>query len=974
MQDTKGYMWISSQDGINRYDGKEFFHFNDARFYENCEPVKYIYGITEDKNGDIWIGSVQGLYRYSQSSNTFKKFDIFSNEKEKTAVVFAAVNDEIWLFDYNCSFKAFNITTHRTRILAKVPGISLMVFHTHYMLPQVDAEKNIWFANKNVIYKINTATSNIKQFKFIKDDISSDSIIVTSISLHATKAVFGIATTKGLFLFNTIQEKIIKVNDPRNKVTSTPLWYIRAGKEFFFISSVTNGLLSVKADGSEIFPLVDNKVLDNENYTNKHTVCIYIDKWERLWLCSNGAYIAVIQVNNFFMQKVIRNKSNGLPFGTVAGIAGVGDKIWIADTYLSRVDNHTGIVEKIYSPSQLPGKPDGIEYLLYDSSRQRIWITATGKLYFYDIHLDKFIKTGFQVPDSYNYYSNMSTVRCLLQLENKNILIVCTNKVFQADNDGKSATEMKVFGENDAMKHMDRLPGSRFALSGGHQLKIFEVKGDKWKLVRSINFGYLVLMAAADPSGKMIWVATNGGVFKIDDKSYKILQWYNVATGMANDYVYASIPDKFGWVWCSTNRGIVGINSSNNEVRNFDMSQNLQDLEFNTCSFTADNQGYIYFGGVKGINYFKPPYKDNDTILPKLVVEEIDLNNEPFAPGINPDKISEIKYPYGYASFIKTQALHLRKTALLKVIYRLKGEQANWAEVNNDGYIQLINMSPGYHRLEIAYKESGNPRTDKLKIITIHVLPPWYKTWWAYVIYASVIAVIVYVSIKITINRKLQQQKMLLEKQQAIQSERLRISSELHDDLGSGLSSIRLISEMMKDASGDNTISSQLHKISDSSKELVQKMNEIVWALNINNDNLQSLLAYIRQYAVKALDDVGINCNVAVSEKVPAITIAGNERRMVFLMVKECIHNIIKHSKATQVMIEITLQENISIKIADNGIGFAPGENGVHHFGIINLKQRAKQLSGSIEWVQGNGTTVYIQIPLSSISHKSVTS
>jgi signal transduction histidine kinase len=527
---------------------------------------------------------------------------------------------------------------------------------------------------------------------------------------------------------------------------------------------------------------------------------------------------------------------------------------------------------------------------------------------------------------------------------------------------------------NNVIMHMDELPGNRVALSEGHELKIFEVAAGKWNLIKSINLKFAVLMAAADPSKKIIWAATKSGVFKIDGSSYKILDWYNNTTGMANDFVYAAIPDKFGWVWCSTNRGIVAINSSNNEVLNFDMSGNLQDLEFNSSAFATDTQGYIYFGGVRGINYFKPPYKDGDTVLPKIIVEEVNLNNKPFAWGINPDNITEIEYPYGFASFIKTQALHLKKSASLKVIYRLKGELANWAEVNTDGYIQLINMSPGRHMLEIAYKESGNLHTAQSKIITIHVLPPWYKTWWAYIIYASVITAIIYISIKIMISRKLQQQKLQLEKQQAIQSERLRISSELHDDLGSGLSSIRLISEMMKDTFGDNTIRSQLHKISDSSKELLQKMNEIVWALNINNDNLQSLLAYIRQYAVKTLDDIGINCNVTISENIPAVTILGNERRMIFLMVKECIHNIIKHSGASQAVIEITLQRNISLKIADNGIGFAPGENGVHHFGIINLKQRAEALKGSIQWLQKNGTTVYIQIPLSSISHKSVTS
>jgi len=218
----------------------------------------------------------------------------------------------------------------------------------------------------------------------------------------------------------------------------------------------------------------------------------------------------------------------------------------------------------------------------------------------------------------------------------------------------------------------------------------------------------------------------------------------------------------------------------------------------------------------------------------------------------------------------------------------------------------------------------------------------------------------------------LQQQQAELAKKAAVEKERNRISSELHDDVGGGLSSISLISEMTKNATGIE-ISKQLNKISESAKELVQKMNEIVWALNINNDNMQSLLAYIRQYAVRTLDDIDIVCNINMPENIPSISIAGNDRRNIFLMVKECINNIIKHSKASQVNIEISLNENLCIQIHDNGVGFSKTENDVHHFGLNNLKQRAKELNGYIEWQQNSGTTVRMQIPLNYVSHKSVT-
>ena len=237
----------------------------------------------------------------------------------------------------------------------------------------------------------------------------------------------------------------------------------------------------------------------------------------------------------------------------------------------------------------------------------------------------------------------------------------------------------------------------------------------------------------------------------------------------------------------------------------------------------------------------------------------------------------------------------------------------------------------------------------------------------------GVIADFIFLNIGLVVKTRLLQLREV-ESQRLIEQERLRISSELHDDLGGGLSTIRLLSEIMKERTTDHLVSQQLIKISDSSKELVQKMNEIVWALNINNDNLPSLLAYIRQYTVKMLDDVGITCTINMPEQIALNTIAGNERRNIFLMVKECVHNIIKHSKATQVHVQLSISENIYIQIHDNGTGFCNNENHVNHFGLHNLQERAKALEGKIEWHQNHGTMVQIKIPLKSILHKSVIS
>jgi signal transduction histidine kinase len=186
--------------------------------------------------------------------------------------------------------------------------------------------------------------------------------------------------------------------------------------------------------------------------------------------------------------------------------------------------------------------------------------------------------------------------------------------------------------------------------------------------------------------------------------------------------------------------------------------------------------------------------------------------------------------------------------------------------------------------------------------------------------------------------------------------------------MGGELSAIRLLSEM-----NISNISpqQQLSKISSSSGDLVQKMNEIVWALNVNNDTLQSLIAYMRRYAVKYLDDVGIECSFQQPVSIPGKEIDGAVRRNIFLLVKEALNNVVKHAHATAVNITITVKDSLQITIQDNGRGI-PDEminNGTGN-GLRNMRQRSKELNGTLEIKNQDGTMLKFNLPETAYNTK----
>lgn len=261
-------------------------------------------------------------------------------------------------------------------------------------------------------------------------------------------------------------------------------------------------------------------------------------------------------------------------------------------------------------------------------------------------------------------------------------------------------------------------------------------------------------------------------------------------------------------------------------------------------------------------------------------------------------------------------------------------------------------------------RASNNDQVWNKKGIRIHLIihPPWWRTWWFYLLCVAAFSSLIYLSLRIYTNRKLEKQRVILEKKQAIQLERLRISSELHDDVGGELSTIRLLSEM--NVSNTNS-QQQLSKISSSSGELVKKMNEIVWALNMNNDTLQSLLAYIRSYAVKYLDDVGIDCHFEQPEIIPDFAVDGNSRRNIFLLLKEALNNVVKHAQANEVTICVAILDDLQITIHDNGKGISLDgtENGSGN-GFYNMQRRIKELKGCLELKNQRGTTLIFRLPV----------
>lgn len=215
---------------------------------------------------------------------------------------------------------------------------------------------------------------------------------------------------------------------------------------------------------------------------------------------------------------------------------------------------------------------------------------------------------------------------------------------------------------------------------------------------------------------------------------------------------------------------------------------------------------------------------------------------------------------------------------------------------------------------------------------------------------------------------KLETERKEFEKQIAIvttrQEERDRISADMHDELGSGMTAIRLMSEIAKTKMKDQSFP-ELEKISNSANDLLGKMNSIIWTMKSSNDTLESLVAYLRAHALEYFEGTSITCKVQVPEHIPAAEMSGEKRRNIFLSVKESLNNILKHAQATEVNIHIIIQRReLLIMVSDNGVGIDTEKLRRFGNGLSNMKRRMESINGDFRVENKGGSVITFVSPL----------
>jgi signal transduction histidine kinase len=468
--------------------------------------------------------------------------------------------------------------------------------------------------------------------------------------------------------------------------------------------------------------------------------------------------------------------------------------------------------------------------------------------------------------------------------------------------------------------------------------------------------------------GEKIWIGTFGGGVNVLNKYTKQISYLTSANGLCNDAIYTVVPYNDSLLWLGTNKGLSVLNIHTGKFRNYQKNDGMPSEEFNMLSEYVDDKGEVYMGTMSGVISFNPLELNKNLLVPGVYLSRIRKNGTYLSDSATTvvNRERRIVAKYGEDLFLEFSPMTFHGVNEPELSYKIREAGNEWRSGESKGLLPLIKFEPGEYTIDVKMKSYSGSETSKIWTLYVKVLPPFWKTLGFRVLATVFSLLMAFLIIRAYISRRLERQRVEFLRQQAVEQERSRISAELHDDIGGGLTAIRLLSEMGLETDTQAQVPKYLQRISDSSNELIQKMNEIVWALNVNNDSLQSLIAYTRQYAVSYLDDLQIDCHFETPDEIPDIPVNGKNRRSIFLLVKESLNNVVKHAEADHVDIKVGIDGALHIQIADNGKGFNP--SGRLGNGLNNMRRRVQNLKGVMDIRNGQGTTVRIEIPVRNLN------
>jgi ligand-binding sensor domain-containing protein/signal transduction histidine kinase len=449
-----------------------------------------------------------------------------------------------------------------------------------------------------------------------------------------------------------------------------------------------------------------------------------------------------------------------------------------------------------------------------------------------------------------------------------------------------------------------------------------------------------------------VWVGSGaGGAACIDNPTAAkpTFRIYGVKEGLSAAEVQALTEDEFGRIYIGTGYGVDRLDPDGPgaPIRHLTSREGLAAGELQTA--IRDRKGVLWFGSVQGVSRLVPA-ADRPKAPLEVFITGLRVNGRALPVRQGAASRLELNQLHAFSDQIQIDFVAPRFEAgeVISYQYRLSADQP-WADAGERRSVTFAQLPPGSQSFEVRAISGDGRVSATTAAIHLQVTGPIWRQWWFLLLVTALAAAAGFAFHRYDLNRRLE-----------VEGVRTRIGRDLHDLVGSGLSQIAILSEVAQRSEGKEPVA----QIAELSRELIDSMSDIVWAINPARDNLADLAQRMHRFAADLLSarDVALEFR---AESVGRTQAAGSElRRQVYFIFRECLSNVARHSQCDRVRICMQKENgSLLLEITDNGVGFNPAKATTGN-GIASLRARASALAGTIEWRVTHGTTVILHVPL----------
>ena len=977
IQDKRGFTWIGTDDGLNRYDGHRFQVFRHDPSNSATLSGNMITDLLEDKNEILWIATADGgLSRYDYRLPPDKQFQQFKHSpSDSTSIPVNIINalledasGDLWLatsgngvLRFNKEKKTFSepirrksrtcldlAIDHKGIIWAGKQGGGLTkidpatmkyeederYFDVYAKLPHMtvsslfrDSKNNMWMGSwDKVVYRVDPATQREDVFRKTEDPFSFPEDDPLSFAEDKNEHIWIGGKYNGLYFYHPATGKFFNYRHDPSKEGSL------AGNQVncIFIDGSgivwlgTNGGISIYDPVQQKFAQTFLPIIDN----NRQTIYdFHTDENNNVLIgTSEGLYVRnatdrslrhfplTYKNEKLAVTKFFRNRDGVLYIGTQVSVFRLNKDFSVAplpNTDKDVVMNH--IIESRVV-SMTADTIDGHPVLL---------VSPYGHyLAYYDFVLQQWVSRQDsirQIIKKFNIRDNL--IREFFKTSNGNIWMATT----------KSGLGEWARHSSPVVRYYNNIPGNDSSISNNH---IFDIREDK--------------------KGNL-WVSTYGGglhYFNVDTKQFQhITASHNLAEGMQ--------VDDSGNVWMIANGNLDRYDPYHKSYSTFE----LPDLEKSggvRGYICRDANGKMYIAGSGYFIVFDPTQVRDLRTTPPVHFTDFKIFNDSYSHLLFEKEIN-LKYNENFFT-VEYAAPGYHAGYPVQYSHQLVGVDHNWVDDGSKSAVNYTNLDAGEYVFKIRATIKPGVWENEISSVLIRIKPPWWRTWWFFSMAAVFIALVIYFMYRYRINELL--------KRQAIRN---KIAQDLHDNVGSTLSSISVYSQVAKIYQQQQKLEplqDTLEKISATSSEMISEMNDIVWAINPRNDNMETILQRMESFARPLLASQEVKFHFSYVPGIQHQHLEMAKRKNFYLIFKEAINNALKYSGCKNLWVDISLHHHqLELLVKDDGKGFDVKKirsmNTLSGNGVRNMEMRAKEMKGNWSIVSSDsGTIVKLAFPI----------